>query len=195
MEPIRRSDGSRSSPTPFRLHPSLSAHADLRCAQILNLRVLSTSGTEKEQVQAQKVLKLLERGRHWVLVVLLLSNVIGAPIFTHKHAVSISVAQAQGRSQSTNVCRSSSTRSSEAESGPSSSPPRSSSCALAFLLHSPTSMSLICCVDLRTALARSFRSRSVYATVWPSVRLRLLSFSPSCVRSFPSLPLTSRRSH
>ncbi|OAV94507.1 hypothetical protein PTTG_26976 [Puccinia triticina 1-1 BBBD Race 1] len=43
---------------------------------ILNLRVLSTSGSETEQVQAQKVLKLLERGRHWVLVVLLLSNVV-----------------------------------------------------------------------------------------------------------------------
>ncbi|CAH7682552.1 hypothetical protein BY996DRAFT_4584623 [Phakopsora pachyrhizi] len=43
---------------------------------MLNLRVLSTSGTVKEQVQAQKVLKLLERGRHWVLVVLLLSNVV-----------------------------------------------------------------------------------------------------------------------
>ncbi|KAH9445737.1 hypothetical protein MJO28_012401 [Puccinia striiformis f. sp. tritici] len=43
---------------------------------ILNLRVLSTSGTEIEQIQAQKVLKLLERGRHWVLVVLLLSNVV-----------------------------------------------------------------------------------------------------------------------
>ncbi|KAH9813456.1 hypothetical protein DFH28DRAFT_974305 [Melampsora americana] len=43
---------------------------------ILNLRVLSTSGSLTEQVQAQKVLKLLERGRHWVLVVLLLSNVV-----------------------------------------------------------------------------------------------------------------------
>ncbi|PLW15434.1 hypothetical protein PCANC_17925 [Puccinia coronata f. sp. avenae] len=43
---------------------------------ILNLRVLSTSGSPTEQVQAQKVLKLLERGRHWVLVVLLLSNVV-----------------------------------------------------------------------------------------------------------------------
>ncbi|MBW0485647.1 hypothetical protein O181_025362 [Austropuccinia psidii MF-1] len=43
---------------------------------ILNLRVLSTSGSVTEQVQAKKVLKLLERGRHWVLVVLLLSNVV-----------------------------------------------------------------------------------------------------------------------
>lgn len=43
---------------------------------ILNLRVLSTSGTLAEQAQAQTVLKLLERGRHWVLVVLLLSNVV-----------------------------------------------------------------------------------------------------------------------
>jgi len=38
--------------------------------------VLSTSGTEQEQRDAKKVIKLLERGRHWVLVVLLLSNVV-----------------------------------------------------------------------------------------------------------------------
>lgn len=30
--------------------------------ELLNLRVLATSGTPKEQTQAQKVLKLLERG-------------------------------------------------------------------------------------------------------------------------------------
>lgn len=34
--------------------------------QLINLRVLSTSGTETEQKQAAQVLKLLERGRHWV---------------------------------------------------------------------------------------------------------------------------------
>ena len=38
--------------------------------------MLSTSGTEQEQRDAKKVIKLLERGRHWVLVVLLLSNVV-----------------------------------------------------------------------------------------------------------------------
>ena len=46
--------------------------------------MLSESGTPSERKQATKVLKLLERGRHWVLVVLLLSNVItneSLPIF------------------------------------------------------------------------------------------------------------------
>ena len=43
----------------------------------LNLRVLATSSDDpKERKQAQKVIKLLARGRHWVLVVLLLSNVV-----------------------------------------------------------------------------------------------------------------------
>ncbi|GAA6005465.1 hypothetical protein JCM11491_003651 [Sporobolomyces phaffii] len=51
---------------------------------LVNLQVLSTSGTEQEQKDAKKVIKLLERGRHWVLVVLLLSNVVvneSLPIF------------------------------------------------------------------------------------------------------------------
>ncbi|WVF72789.1 hypothetical protein IAT40_007607 [Kwoniella sp. CBS 6097] len=51
----------------------------------LNLRVLSTSSSNpKERQAANKVLRLLSRGRHWVLVVLLLSNVIvneSLPIF------------------------------------------------------------------------------------------------------------------
>ncbi|WVW85649.1 hypothetical protein I302_107687 [Kwoniella bestiolae CBS 10118] len=51
----------------------------------LNLRVLATSSSNpKERKAASKVLKLLSRGRHWVLVVLLLSNVIvneSLPIF------------------------------------------------------------------------------------------------------------------
>lgn len=43
----------------------------------LNLRVLATSSDDpRERKQAQKVIKLLARGRHWVLVVLLLSNVV-----------------------------------------------------------------------------------------------------------------------
>jgi metal transporter CNNM len=43
----------------------------------LNLRVLSTSSDDpKERKAAGKVLKLLSRGRHWVLVVLLLGNVV-----------------------------------------------------------------------------------------------------------------------
>ena len=43
----------------------------------LHLRVLMTSSdNEKERVYARKVLKLLNRGRHWVLVVLLLGNVV-----------------------------------------------------------------------------------------------------------------------
>ncbi|KAH8920535.1 DUF21-domain-containing protein [Atractiella rhizophila] len=49
-----------------------------------NLKVLSQAAEGKERTQAVKVLKLLEKGRHWVLVVLLLSNVIvneSLPIF------------------------------------------------------------------------------------------------------------------
>lgn len=38
--------------------------------------VLSSSGDEQERKDATKVMRLLERGRHWVLVVLLLSNVV-----------------------------------------------------------------------------------------------------------------------
>ncbi|KAF8168559.1 hypothetical protein B0H34DRAFT_64283 [Crassisporium funariophilum] len=51
----------------------------------LHLRVLSTSSEDlTEKRNAQKVLKLMQKGRHWVLVVLLLSNVIvneSLPIF------------------------------------------------------------------------------------------------------------------
>lgn len=38
--------------------------------------VLSTAGEPEEQKHAEKVMKLLEKGRHWVLVVLLLTNVV-----------------------------------------------------------------------------------------------------------------------
>ncbi|KAF8959832.1 hypothetical protein BDZ97DRAFT_1922625 [Flammula alnicola] len=51
----------------------------------LHLRVLATSSEDlREKRNAMKVLNLLRRGRHWVLVVLLLSNVIvneSLPIF------------------------------------------------------------------------------------------------------------------
>lgn len=51
----------------------------------LHLRVLATSSAENmERTNAQIVLNLMQRGRHWVLVVLLLSNVIineSLPIF------------------------------------------------------------------------------------------------------------------
>lgn len=40
------------------------------------LKVISTSGDEHEQYHAKRVLKLMDRGKHWVLVTLLLSNVI-----------------------------------------------------------------------------------------------------------------------
>jgi metal transporter CNNM len=40
------------------------------------LQVIAGSGTTKEQVDAKKVLAILQRGRHWVLVSLLLGNVI-----------------------------------------------------------------------------------------------------------------------
>jgi metal transporter CNNM len=45
---------------------------------------MSTSGDEQERKDAAKVMKLLGKGRHWVLVVLLLSNVVvneSLPIF------------------------------------------------------------------------------------------------------------------
>ncbi|KAG9240441.1 hypothetical protein BJ878DRAFT_430286 [Calycina marina] len=42
----------------------------------INLAVLHGSGEPNERKQAGKVLKLLKRGKHWVLVTLLLSNVI-----------------------------------------------------------------------------------------------------------------------
>ncbi|KAJ7676547.1 hypothetical protein DFH06DRAFT_1168454 [Mycena polygramma] len=51
----------------------------------LHLRVLATSSEDPvEQRNAKKVLQLMQRGRHWVLVVLLLGNVIineSLPIF------------------------------------------------------------------------------------------------------------------
>jgi metal transporter CNNM len=43
----------------------------------MHLRVLAQSSSDpKEKKHAAKVLKLLQKGRHWVLVVLLLSNVV-----------------------------------------------------------------------------------------------------------------------
>lgn len=55
----------------FRLTLALMGSDDL------NLRVLATSSdSPSERKQASKVLKLLAKGRHWVLVVLLLSNVV-----------------------------------------------------------------------------------------------------------------------
>lgn len=41
-----------------------------------NLHVLTQSGSETEKKHAKQVLRLLHRGKHWVLVTLLLSNVI-----------------------------------------------------------------------------------------------------------------------
>ena len=40
------------------------------------LQVIATSGEGSEKKHATKVLRLLQRGKHWVLVTLLLSNVI-----------------------------------------------------------------------------------------------------------------------
>jgi hypothetical protein len=41
-----------------------------------NLQVLIAAGERDEQRHAKRVLSLLKRGKHWVLVTLLLSNVI-----------------------------------------------------------------------------------------------------------------------
>lgn len=40
------------------------------------LQVIATSGEGAERKNAKKVLRLLKRGKHWVLVTLLLGNVI-----------------------------------------------------------------------------------------------------------------------
>jgi metal transporter CNNM len=40
------------------------------------LQVIAQSGEGKEQRHAEKVYQLLKKGKHWVLVTLLLSNVI-----------------------------------------------------------------------------------------------------------------------
>lgn len=63
--------------TPKRADAELRLTLALMGSDDLNLRVLSqSSDDEKERKAAAKVLRLLERGRHWVLVVLLLSNVV-----------------------------------------------------------------------------------------------------------------------
>jgi metal transporter CNNM len=41
-----------------------------------NLQVLMVAGEYDERRHAKKVLKLLQKGKHWVLVTLLLSNVV-----------------------------------------------------------------------------------------------------------------------
>lgn len=54
----------------------------------MQLRVLAQSSSDpKEQKQAARVLRLLERGRHWVLVVLLLSNVVSRVTTTRSDPV------------------------------------------------------------------------------------------------------------
>jgi metal transporter CNNM len=40
------------------------------------LQVIAKSGSGSDRINAQRVLNVLQRGRHWVLVSLLLSNVI-----------------------------------------------------------------------------------------------------------------------
>ena len=40
------------------------------------LQVIEQSGEGAERIHARRVLRLLQRGKHWVLVTLLLSNVI-----------------------------------------------------------------------------------------------------------------------
>ena len=42
----------------------------------ITLRVLSSSGRGRQKSDAQKVLSVLQKGKHWVLVTLLLGNVI-----------------------------------------------------------------------------------------------------------------------
>jgi metal transporter CNNM len=42
----------------------------------ITLRVLASSGRGRQKSDAQKVLSVLQKGKHWVLVTLLLGNVI-----------------------------------------------------------------------------------------------------------------------
>lgn len=42
----------------------------------IHLQVLATSSEGREQKNAQKVYALMKKGKHWVLVTLLLSNVV-----------------------------------------------------------------------------------------------------------------------
>jgi metal transporter CNNM len=42
----------------------------------VHLRVVATSGEGRERRNAGAVLRLLERGKHWVLVALILGNVV-----------------------------------------------------------------------------------------------------------------------
>jgi len=47
----------------------------------MHLRVLAQSSSDpSEKKHASKVLKLLQKGRHWVLVVLLLGNVVSVSL-------------------------------------------------------------------------------------------------------------------
>lgn len=67
-------------------HCNISLTLALMGSDDMNLRVLSTSSDDpKERKAATKVLKLLQRGRHWVLVVLLLGNVVR--LFIHPTAI------------------------------------------------------------------------------------------------------------
>jgi hypothetical protein len=52
------------------------AYADNAAQDEIYLQVIKDSGEGKERTHAAKVLKLLLKGKHWVLVTLLLSNVI-----------------------------------------------------------------------------------------------------------------------
>ena len=57
--------------------PTRSLTLALMGSDDMHLRVLAQSSSDPaEKKHASKVLKLLQRGRHWVLVVLLLSNVV-----------------------------------------------------------------------------------------------------------------------
>lgn len=63
------------APHPPPSQPLTSATETRRRLDQVNLQVLSTSGAVNERADAEKVLKLLEKGRHWVLVCLLLRSV------------------------------------------------------------------------------------------------------------------------
>jgi metal transporter CNNM len=65
-----------SSLLPLLLVDSANGHRSFMGQDEITLRVLSLSGEEPQRSYARRVLSLLHRGKHWVLVTLLLGNVI-----------------------------------------------------------------------------------------------------------------------
>lgn len=64
------------NPDRFSTDASLLLFRSLMGQDGIYLQVIATSGEGKEKRHAKRVFDLLQKGKHWVLVTLLLSNVI-----------------------------------------------------------------------------------------------------------------------